>query len=226
MRSFDEIFAIAAQRKGGVVALEAQLEKPRSADQLRAIPDDRWLSSMARSLFEAGFNWKVIKAKWPGFEEAFDGFAVARVSSYHDEDMDRLLCDKRIVRNGAKIAAVIGNARFLQDIAAEHGNAGTFFAGWPGTDYAGLLEVLKKRGARLGGLTGQRAMRRMGVDSFLTSPDVVARLIAEGVISREPGSKSSMMAIQRAFNDWSAQSGRSLTEISRVLAASVDADPI
>jgi hypothetical protein len=31
-----------------------------------------------------------------------------------------------------------------------------------------------------------------------------------------------MAAVQSAFNDWAAQSGRSLTEISRVLALSID----
>lgn len=62
---------------------------------------------MARSLFEAGFNWTIIGTKWSGFESAFEGFTVGPVALYHDEDLDRLLADKRIVRNGAKVAAVI-----------------------------------------------------------------------------------------------------------------------
>ena len=32
---------------------------------------------MTRAIFQSGFSWKVIEAKWPGFEEAFDGFDVA-----------------------------------------------------------------------------------------------------------------------------------------------------
>jgi len=224
MRSFDEIHAIAAGRKGGAVALDARLATPRSAEEIRAMPGDRWLSTMARSLFEAGFNWKVIEAKWPGFEEAFEGFAVNRVAFWHGDDMDRLLADKRIVRNGAKIDAVIANARFVQELAAEHGSAGAFFAGWPSADCAGLLAVLEARGARLGGLTGQRVLRRMGVDSFVLSPDVVARLIAEDVVTKKaPTSRRDMAAVQAAFNAWARESGRSLTEISQVLAASIDA---
>lgn len=66
MRAFDEIYAIAAARKAGSDALETRLSRPRSANGIRATPDDRWLSAMARSLFEAGFNWKAIEAKWPG----------------------------------------------------------------------------------------------------------------------------------------------------------------
>lgn len=223
MRSFDDIHAIAARRKGGAAALEERLARPLRPEQLRATADECWLSSMARSLFEAGFNWKIIEAKWSGFEEAFDRFALNRVAFYHDEDIERLLSDKRIVRNGAKITAVIANAVFLKEVVAEHGTAGAFFADWPATDYVGLLDKLESQGARLGGLTGQRALRRMGVDSFVLSPDVVARLNAEEVITKNPISRRDMLVVQAAFNIWVAQSGRSLTEISQVLAASIDA---
>lgn len=221
MRSFEEIHAIAAERKGGGEALEALLDKPLPRNEVVAITDDRWLSSMARSLFEAGFNWKIIEAKWPGFEDAFEAFEVNRVAFYHDEEMDRLLSDKRIVRNGAKVTATIDNARFICGLASEHGSAGKFFADWPDADFAGLLEILTKRGARLGGMTGQRMLRRLGRASFILSPDVITRLIAEGVLEKAPGGRRDMQAVQTAFNHWAGESGRSLTEISQVLARSV-----
>ncbi|MHA6264897.1 DNA-3-methyladenine glycosylase I [Arenibacterium sp. CAU 1754] len=221
MRDLEQIHAIAAERKGGAAALEALLSKPLSPEDLARIPDDRWLSAMAKCVFQAGFNWKVIETKWPGFEAAFDGFDPARVAFYHDEDLDRLLGDKSIVRNGAKINSVIENARFICDLSRDHGSAGAFFARWPNTEYVGLLEFLKKRGARLGGLTGQRMLRSMGRDSFMFSPDVTARLIAEGIVDKPPTSKRDMAVVQTALNQWSEQSGRSLTEISKILAYSV-----
>ena len=102
MRSFDEIYAIAAERKGGRDALEAMLEPPLNNDALTAIGDDRWLAMMAQCIFNAGFNWKVVEAKWPGFEEAFEGFDPGRVAMYADDDFDRLVQDERIVRHGGK----------------------------------------------------------------------------------------------------------------------------
>lgn len=221
MRSFAEIHAIAAGRKGGAEALEALVEKPSPPDEVAASPDDRWLSSMARSLFEAGFNRKVIAAKWPGFEAAFEGFDVDRIAFYADAEMDRLLADRRVVRNGAKLAAVIDNALFLRDIRAGHGSPGRFFATWPDSDYVGLLDLLATRGSRLGGVTGQRMLRRMGRSSLILSTDVVARLVAEGIVTKTPSSRRDMRAVQTALNAWMAESGRSLTEISRVLAMSV-----
>jgi len=221
MRDFSELYAIAADRKGGADALEALLITPLAHDALSVTTDDRWLSAMAKCLFQAGFNWKVIEAKWPGTEEAFDGFNPQRVASYHDDDMDRLLSDNRIVRNGAKVAAVIENAHFIRALASEHGSAGAFFANWPNETFTDLLTVLSKQGARLGGITGQRMLRMMGRDSFILSADVVARLVAEGVVDKPPTSKRELAATQSAINHWSAQSGRGLTQISQILAFSV-----
>ena len=221
MRDFDEIFGIAADRKGGAEALEAMLSTPLPPQELAAIPDDRWLSMMAKCVFQAGFSWKVIEGKWPGFEAAFDAFDPDRVAFYGDEAMDRLLADKGIVRNGAKIASVIENAQLVRALAEEHGGVGAFVAGWPVTDHAALLELLAKRGSRLGGGTAQRMLRFMGRDGYVMSPDVAARLIAEGVVAKPPTSKRDMAAVQAAFNTWMEQSGRGLTQISQVLAYSV-----
>ncbi|HSG37657.1 MAG TPA: DNA-3-methyladenine glycosylase I [Paracoccaceae bacterium] len=221
MRSFDELYAIAVERKGSKEAVEAHLPKAKTKAELAALPDNRWLAEMARAIFQAGFSWKVIEAKWPGFEVAFEGFEPARVAMYGDDNLARLISDKGIVRNGPKITAVIENAIFLTDLARENGSAAKALADWPDEDYIGLLEFLKKRGSRLGGNTGQRVCRAVGKPSFIFSTDVVARLIAEGIVDKEPSSKREMVAVQEAFNEWSDQSGRSLSAVSRLLAMTV-----
>ncbi|MCY0094381.1 DNA-3-methyladenine glycosylase I [Hoeflea ulvae] len=221
MRSFDEIYEIAAARKGGAEALEAQLSTPKSAAELAAIPDDRWLAAMTRGVFQAGFNWKVVENMWPGFEAAFDGFDIGRCAMLNDEDFDRLVSDTRIIRHGAKIKSVQQNAVFVRELAAQSGSAGKAFADWPSTDFIGLMELLRKRGSRLGGATGPYCLRAMGKDSFILSQSVTGRLIAEGVVDRQPSSKKALADVQSAFNIWMQQSGRSLTEISRVLAMSL-----
>jgi 3-methyladenine DNA glycosylase Tag len=220
MRHFDDILAIAAERHGGHAVLEAKLSKPLPLKDLLAIPEDRWLSTLTKCIFQAGFNWKVIEAKWDGFETAFDQFDVGRCAFMNDEKFDALLQDTRIVRNGTKIATVRENAALLLELRQADGVAQTLEE-WPSDDYIGLLEMLKKRGSRLGGTTAQYAMRFSGRDSFILSRDVVARLIAENIIDKQPGSKKSMAQVQAAFNTWMEQSNRSLTEISRVLAMSL-----
>lgn len=221
MHHFDEIWSLAVARKGEAAVLE-NLQYPRPVDEIAGMPDDRFLSLMTKCIFQSGFNWKVVEAMWPGFEAAFDGFDIGRCAMLHDEDFGRLVSDTRIVRHGPKIRAVQENAVFLSDIAREHGSAGAFFAGWPTDNYVGLLDLLQKKGSRLGGNTGQYFLRFAGIDSFILSRSVVNRLIAEGVVDKAPTSAKDKAAVQAAFNTWREQSGRSLTEISRILAVTID----
>lgn len=220
MRSFDEIHAIAVARKGSADIVEADLSFPKPAAELAATPEDRFLSQMTRSIFQAGFNWKVVDAMWPGFETAFKGFDADACAFMDDDWFETLIADRSIVRHGPKIRAVQANAQFIRDLRAE-GGIGKVIADWPNTDYIGLLDMLKTRGTRLGGMTGPYMLRFMGRDGFILSRDVTARLIAEGVIDRPATSKSALTKVQTAFDTWAAQSGRSLTEISRVLAQSI-----
>lgn len=222
MQSFDSIFQIAADRKGGVAALESKLKSPAPVEELALRPASDWLQEMARAVFQAGFSWTVIETKWPGFCAAFDDFDVERVAFYHDEDMDRLLADPGIVRNGRKIQSVIDNARMLRDLQAETGDASGYLAHWPVTEQADLVALLGKRGAHLGGNTAMRVLRVMGWDSYVLSGDVVKRLIAEDVVDKAPSSKSALRAVQEAFNSWHAESGRPMVQISQVLALSVE----
>lgn len=221
MRSFEDIWSLAVDRKGDAEVMQA-LQHPKPLAEIAATPDDRFLATMTRCIFQSGFNWKVVDAMWPGFEAAFDGFDIGRCAMLHDEDFERLVSDTRIVRHGPKIRAVQQNAAFLSEIAREHGSAGAFFAVWPADNYIGLLDLLQKRGTRLGGNTGQYFLRFCGIDSFILSRSVVHRLIAESVVTKAPTSAKDRAAVQAAFNRWREQSGRSLTEISRVLAMSID----
>jgi 3-methyladenine DNA glycosylase Tag len=223
MKSFDDIWRIAAERMGGDAALEDHLAGYRSKTpaEVAATPDDRILAQMARQAFQAGFSWKVIEQKWPGFEAAFDGFALNVCAFPSEETFDALLKDARIVRNARKILSVQANARFLLDLAKQSGTAAKFFAAWPDADYAGLLDLLKARTTGLGGESAMRFVRTLGKPSFITSRDVIAALIRDGVLDKPPSGKKDLQKVQDAFSAWSKQSGRDLTAISRVLAMSV-----
>lgn len=219
MRSFEEIHAIARDRHG--TALEEKIGgAPRSAAELAKVPEDRWLAQFTKTIFQTGFNWKVIETKWDGFEEAFHGFDIDRCAFMAEDWFDALCQDTRIVRYPAKIRSVQENALFIKELR-DKGGIAKVVADWPDTDYIGLIAMLKKDASRLGGTSGQYALRFIGRDGFILSRDVVARLIAEGVIDKAPTSKKALQAVQEAFNTWRAQSGASLVEISRVLALSI-----
>ncbi|MFK7879638.1 DNA-3-methyladenine glycosylase I [Roseobacter sp.] len=220
MRTLDEILEISIGRKGSVEAVFDGFELAKPLDALAQITDDRWLAAMSRAIFNAGFNWKVVEAMWPGFEVAFKRFDPGACSMMDDVWFDALISDKSIVRHGPKIRAVQENAVFVREESEKHGGFGRFAGDFAAKDFAGLLAHLKAEGTRLGGATGQYFLRFMGVDGFILSRDVTARLIAEGVIDKPPSSKGAMKAVQVAFAGWQRESGRSLKEISRILATS------
>ena len=218
MRHFDEILEISANRHGGEAAVWEGMSLPKSGDEIAALSGDEFLASFAEGIFQTGLAWTVVKNKWPGIMEAFHGFDVGRVAFMSPDWFDELVTDTRVIRSGAKIRAIQDNAVMIQ----ETGDFGTFIANWPNDDFAGLMVWMKKNGSRLGGSVGAYALRRLGVDSFILSRDVTARLIAEGVIDKPATSQKAMGQVQAAFNTWCEQSGRSLTEVSRVLAFSAD----
>jgi DNA-3-methyladenine glycosylase I len=70
---------------------------------------------------QAGLSWSTILRKREAYRAAFAGFDPAKVARFGEADVERLLGDAGIVRNRAKIAAAIGNARAALAVTREHG---------------------------------------------------------------------------------------------------------
>ncbi|RMH48662.1 MAG: 3-methyladenine DNA glycosylase [Alphaproteobacteria bacterium] len=216
--AFAEIEAAAIARHGEAAVAGA---RPDLGTPLSERTDDRLLAAMARRIFQAGFNWSVVDAKWPAIEEAFDGFDPARLAMAPDEQLDALAADPRVIRNVPKIRAIRDNAVLLFRLAREHGRATLHIGGWPASDQVGLFEYLRAEGSRLGGLTGPLALRSAGYDAFLLSGSVVAALNRFAVIDGAAASKRARRAVQDAFNAWHAETGKGYAHLSRILALSV-----
>jgi 3-methyladenine DNA glycosylase Tag len=222
MLDFQKIHARAAKRKGGEAVLAPLLGPAPDNKAVAKIPDDRILSTMAERIFAAGFVWRVIEQKWPGFEEAFLGFEPKRLLFQPDDFWHELASDSRIVRNPQKIKSVRDNAAFVDRVSKEHGSFGKFIAAWPADDQVGLTAYLAKHGSRLGGNTGQYFLRWMEWDTFVVSTDMAAALRDAGLdIAENPTSKRDLDKIQAQINEWATQTGLPRRHISRILAMSI-----
>jgi len=219
---FSDIHERAIARKGGVEALSALLPKLPPVTELEARTDDRYLSEITRCVFKAGFVWRVIDNKWPGFEAAFHGFVPAYWQQVSPDVLEDLARDERIVRNMQKIRTVPENARMIVDVVYEHGSFGTFLRQWPSTDQAGLLLWLKRHGSRLGGNSAQYFLRRVGWDGFILSHDVIAGLRHADLLDASPGSKKALQQAQAAFTAWHHETGMPYSQLSRILSCSVE----
>ena len=220
---FADIRQRAAERKGGEKELAALVSGGiKTPEQLTDLDDSRYLSAMTRAVFKAGFVWKIIDHKWPGFESAFWHFNVMRCAMMSPDDFDALCEDERIVRNRQKIRTVPLNAAMVLDIQESHGSFGSFLAAWPKDDFIGLLEFFNKKGSRLGGNSAQYFLRAVGFDGFVLSRDGVAALIGAGVVEKPPNGKAAMKKVQDAYNQWRQETGWGYAQISRTLAMSID----
>ena len=94
----------------------AELAAYHDAEWGRPVRGDTPLfERLSLEAFQSGLSWVVILRKREAFRTAFAGFAPAIVAEYGDADRGRLLADTGIVRNWAKVDAVIANARVLLD---------------------------------------------------------------------------------------------------------------
>jgi 3-methyladenine DNA glycosylase Tag len=212
----------AARSRHGAAALEARLPTPKTPDQLKATPDDRYLSQMSLRVFRAGLRHSVVDAKWPTFEAVFHGFDPRRVRAMSDEAIEGLMGDTRLIRHWGKLKAVRDNAAAMLGLAAEHGSFGAWLAQWPGEDIVGLWEALAKEFRQMGGNSGPSFLRMVGKDTFVLTHSVAAALKRWSGISAQPKNRHDRAQVQAAFNTWVGESGRPLCQLSLILAASVE----
>lgn len=140
----------------------------------RPLPDTPDETAMFERLclegFQAGLSWITVLRKREAFRAAFAGFDPERVAAFTEDDVERLMTDTGIVRNRAKIAAAIGNAKALLALHDDGARLTDLIAGYapparpqPPLTFAdvpaqtdgsaALSKDLKKRGFRFVGPT-------------------------------------------------------------------------
>jgi DNA-3-methyladenine glycosylase I len=80
--------------------------------------DQAIFERLSLEAFQSGLSWLTILRKRENFRTAFAGFDIAAVAGFGPDDVQRLLSDTGIVRNRAKVNAVITNARVAAALPA------------------------------------------------------------------------------------------------------------
>ncbi|MGD9609745.1 MAG: DNA-3-methyladenine glycosylase I [Desulfovibrionaceae bacterium] len=94
--------------------------------------DEEWGTPLHddRALFEllilegaqAGLSWLTVLNRREGYRQAYEGFVPERVAAFDAAKLAALATDSRIVRNRAKIAASVANAKAFLGIQAAFGS--------------------------------------------------------------------------------------------------------
>lgn len=221
LESFAAIEHRAAKRKGGAAKLRVLLTAPLAPAALLKITDDRFLAEFTKKVFQSGFVWRVVRQKWPAFEQLFFNFDIEKILLMPEEMVERKAMDPAIIRNLSKVRTIQSNAQMIKEVSLKHGSFANFVNEWPKDDVIGLWHYLQTHGSRLGGNTGAYALRFLGVDTFLLSRDIESYFRQRELISGGLRSKRSIETIQSAFNQWREESKYSLSEMSQILAYSV-----
>lgn len=219
---YDNLYERACERKGGSDVVESLLPTIATQEHLSGLGSDRYLAEFTRKVFQSGFVWRIVNNKWPHFEEVFWGFDIERLLMMPDDMLERKASDPGIIRNFSKVKTVLDNALMISDTERrEDKSFGEVIASWPDDDVIGLWLFLKKYGSRLGGNTGPYALRTLGVDTFLMTADVEFFLRENDIIDSGTHSLRALKATQTYFNDLREESGRSLSELSRLVSLGV-----
>ena len=94
----------------------------KAPEQIEPASLDDYLEVMSKAIFQSGMSWKVVEAKWLGIREAFQDFSVEEVAAFSDLDIETLVKDTRVIRNGRKLAAIVGNAQKMLELDREYGS--------------------------------------------------------------------------------------------------------
>ena len=110
-----------------------------------------YFEALARAVLQSGISWRVVEAKWNGIREALSGFDPVQVAAMTPADVDRLLSDQRMIRNRAKVEALVYNARELLELDRQHGGFDHYLASLG--EYESVAPELRKRFRFLGETT-------------------------------------------------------------------------
>ena len=83
--------------------------------------DDYLFEMLVLESFQAGLSWECVLNKRESFRKVFDNFNYHIISSYNEEKINELMCNKNIIRNKRKIQATINNAKVFINIQKEYG---------------------------------------------------------------------------------------------------------
>lgn len=222
MTTFETIHSAAIQRLGSEQALHERLPNPEPPEGLAMVGDDRYLSVMSRRIFRAGLQHRMVDARWPAFEIAFNDFDIATVAALDDADIKRLSTDESLIRHNRKLLAVRDNAIAMQQLIAEQGSFGAWLAKWPEEEIVELWFELRNRFSQLGGRSAPAFLRMTGKDTFVPTTWVSAALVQWHLQVDGGKGKQAMRSMQAVFNGLANESDWSLCAISQTLALSID----
>jgi len=103
------------------------------------------------SYFSGWVKLECNREEVPNFRKAFHNFSIDNVAKFDNSDIEHLVRNEGIVRNRAKIEAVVQNAARMREIKKRFGSFQSYLDSLDkSNNYASVIEELSKQFKRLG----------------------------------------------------------------------------
>lgn len=139
---------------------------------------------LSLEIFQAGLSWLLVLRKRPALNRAFAGFDVDHVAQFGEADLARLLADATIIRNRAKITAVIDNARRVRDLRDREGGLAQWLARHHPRREGDWLALLRGTFRFCGPEVAREFLMSIG---YLPGAHRADCLVHQGLVSLPPG---------------------------------------
>lgn len=142
--------------------------------------DCRLFEKLCLESFQSGLSWRTILAKRENFRAAFHHFDFEKIAGFTQQDVDRLLKDKGIVRHRGKIQAVINNAQRAKELIHREGSLAAYL--WRYEPKAEQLIEPQSASTSIESIALSKALKKQGW-KFVGPTTVYAFMQAMGLVN-------------------------------------------
>jgi len=106
--------------------------------------DKGYFEILSKAVFNAGFSYQVVNAKWEGMKKVFHDFDPEILSNWTVDEISEALKSPKIIRNHRKVTAIISNAKTFLDIIKEHKSFENYLGSFRDKPYDVRQDIISK----------------------------------------------------------------------------------
>jgi len=125
----------------GADELRERLEKFKHLEG-RTFSDDEYYWILVYVVFYSGFRAATVTARLDVIRKYFTDFRI--VADYTESDIEQIMGDPNMIKNGRKVRACVENARTLRNLVGEHGSFQKYIESFAPTESFENLMLLKE----------------------------------------------------------------------------------
>lgn len=177
--------------------------------------DNFFFEKLVSTIFVSGFKSIIFDKKWPSIKKAFNNFNVAKISQYDEEKINKIINTPNIIKNKAKIKAIINNAKKYVEIKQKYGSFTNYIESFKNP--LELAKNLTKNFHYIGPTNVWDYLKLIGIDAI--KPDVHVRRILYrlGLINNHKPNPETIKQVFKTAQKISKATGEKLSVIDAVI---------